>query len=302
MGKKIRVATLSMAIEFRKPGSSKDNINYIEEKIEEISAINPDIIVLPEVFPFAGIELSEREIKNSFLDEIKDFLRRLSKNYKTYIAGSFYERRKEGLFNTILIYNREGEILGRYDKVRPTEPEMEKGIIPGKKNQKILETEFGKIGFKICFDANWHRDWEKDAEEGAELIIFSSAYPGGKILNSIALLNNVFIVSSVWSLDSGIIDNTGRLIVKTDRFFWWVWSEINLERKVYHWDFQGDKLKEIFKKYGRKIKVETFDPEALFTIEPVDDDISINEIIKEFELVSYRDYIKRAESMQDKRR
>ena len=192
--------------------------------------------------------------------------------------------------------------VGKYDKIYPTEDEIKKGIMPGRKNQLPLKTEFGKIGFQICFDVNWYKEWERLVQKGAEMIIFSSAFPGGNFLNSIALLNQVFIVSSTRPLFSGVIDNTGRWIVKTDRFSWWVSATINLERTVFHWDFQGDKVKDIIKKYGDKVKIETFGPEALFTIEPLVDEISIKDIIKEFNLVTYREYIKRASKFQDKYR
>ena len=50
------------------------------------------------------------------------------------------------------------------------------------------------------------------------------------------------------------------------------------------------------------MKIETFGPEALFTIEPVSEDISMEGIIKEFGLITYREYIKRAEKCQEKAR
>jgi len=137
---------------------------------------------------------------------------------------------------------------------------------------------------------------------GAKLLVFSSAYPAGKILNSISLLYQVFIVAGIWSLNSGIIDNTGRWLVKTDRFSYWVWSDINLERTVFHWDYQGDKVRKIIEKYKDGVKLETFGDEAIFTIEVVDRKISIEKIIKEFKLVTYKEYLKRAEIMQNKKR
>ncbi|MCS7180623.1 MAG: hypothetical protein NZ891_04650, partial [bacterium] len=87
-----------------------------------------------------------------------------------------------------------------------------------------------------------------------------------------------------------------------DRFSYWVWKDINLGRTVFHWDFQGDKVKDIIRKYKDRIRVETFGDEALFTIEVIDEKISIKKIIKEFNLVTYKDYLKRAEEKQDRKR
>lgn len=294
----MKVATISMAIEYRKPKKTEDNLKYIEETFSEISNIKPDLVCLPEIFYYAGIE-EERDL---YSKEIIVFLKNLAKKYKTYISGSVYEKRKNKIYNTCLFINRKGEIEGKYDKIHPTETEIEKGISPGNKGQKPIKTEFGYLAAQICFDANWSEEWKRFADMGAKLIVFSSAYPAGKILNSISLLNNIYIVASTWALKTGIIDNTGEWLIKTNRFSYWVWKDINLERTVFHWDFQGEKLKNILDEYKDKIKIETFGDEAIFTIEPISKNIKIEDIIKKYKLVTYREYIKRATIAQDKAR
>ena len=292
----MKIATISMACEHRKIEKIQDNLEYIEKTFEEISNIKPDLVCLPEIFYYAGVE----KRGDFYSSEIKVFLKNLAKKYKTCIAGSIYDEREKGVFNTCVFINREGEIIGKYDKIHPTESEIEDGIIPGSKEQKVVETEFGYLAAQICFDANWFDEWKKFSDMGAKLIVFSSSYPGGKVLNSISLLNSIYIVASIREeLKAGIIDNTGRWIVKTNRFSYWVWCDINLERTVFHWDFQGDRLKGILKEYRDKIKIETFGDEALFTIEPISKDVKIDEIIKKYKLITYKEYIKRATEVQD---
>lgn len=295
MARKVKVAAVSMAYEFRKPEKREDNLDYIAETVSEIALIEPDIIALPEIFPVAGLPEEEK-----ILGSGKELLSDLAKKYKTYLLGSLYEEREGKVYNTAIVVNREGEIIGQYDKIHPTEGELEKDIIPGRKDQLPIKTDFGTIGIQICFDANWPEEWHNLANRGAEIIFFPSAFSGGKILDSLALLNQVYIVPSIWSLDSGIIDNTGRWLVKTDRFSRWVQATIELERTVFHWDFQENKVKEIRRKYGDKINIETFSPEAWFVLEPNVPETSISDIIREFKLVTYRDYIKRAAAAQDK--
>ncbi len=295
MARKVKVATVSMPCEFRKAKKREDNLKYIAKTVAEISPIKADIIALPEAFPSACLE-EKKKIPGSG----KQLLRDLARKYKTFLLGSLYEKREGKLYNTALVVNREGEIIGQYDKIHPTQGELEKGITPGRKDQLPIKADFGTIGIQICFDANWQEAWQNLVRKGAEIIFFCSAFPGSKILESVALLNQVYIVPSIWSLDSGIIDNTGRWLVKSDRFSWWVWATIDLERTVFHLDFQGDKVKEIRRRYGDKIKIEIFAPEAWFVLEPNVSEVSISNIIKEFKLVTYRDYIKRATAGQNK--
>lgn len=297
---RVKVVTLSMAMEFRKPSGVVDNLKYVADSLEEMKYIKPDIVALPEVFPYVGVPLKARDIEDS--ERAKDFMSQQAKKHQIYLGGSIYDRREGKIYNTCFLFDRKGELSGKYDKIHPTEPEMEEGVIPGDKEQKPIDTEFGKIGFQICFDANWSLYWKYQVDNGAKMLIFSSAYPAGRVLNSIALLYNVFIVASTWELKSGIIDNIGRWLVKTNRFSFWVWEEVNLDKGVFHWDFQEEKTRDIRRKYGDKVKIETFSDEALFTLEPLSEDLRLEKIIEEFGLVSYRDYLQRAERKQEEKR
>lgn len=297
---RVKVATLSLALEYRRASGIEDNLKYVEDCLEDIKSIKPDFVALPEVFPYVGIPIKAGDIKDP--ERAKDFMSEQAKKHQVYLGGSIYDKREGKIYNTCYLFNRKGEIIGKYDKIHPTEPEMEEGVIPGDKEQKPIDTEFGKIGFQICFDANWSQFWKYQVDNGAKMLVFSSAYPAGRVLNSIALLNNVFVVASTWELKSGIIDNMGRWLVKTNRFAYWVWDEIDIDKGVFHWDFQEGKVQDIRRKYGDKVKIETFADEALFTIEPLSEDLSLEMIVEEFGLVGYKDYLLRAEKKQDEKR
>ncbi|MBI3990993.1 MAG: carbon-nitrogen hydrolase family protein [Candidatus Omnitrophica bacterium] len=295
MSRKVTIATVSMAMELRKVSSRDDNLNYIAETVGQIARVKPDAICLPEGFPIVNLE------KEGLVSE-KDLtlLTTLAKKHKAYIISSIYHKRNGKIYNSGMVIDKSGKIAGHYDKIHPTEGEMELGVTPGNKNQIPIKTGFGKIGIQICFDANWHEGWKDLADKGAEIIFFPSAFPAGKMLESMALLNQVYIVPSIWSLHSGIIDNTGKRIIQTDRFSYWVWSTIDLERSIFHWDFQEDRTKKILAKYGDKVKIETFGNEAWFALEPASTDISIPKITKEFNLITRKDYLKRADSARNK--
>jgi len=291
---KIRVASISMAQEVRKPRTSDDNLRYVEEVVEELAPIRPDLVALPEIFPTAALDGDAQRGPQT-----TDLIQELARRHRTFMVGSLYLERDGRRYNTALVVDREGMIVGRYDKVHPTEGEIAGGISPGVHGQHPVQTEIGAIGMEVCFDANWPRDWEEQAADGAQLIVFPSAFPAGRLIESLALTYGVFVVPSVWSLHSGIIDNTGRWVAKTDRFSRWAAAEIDLERTVFHWDQQGQRIKDIIRKYGSRIYVETYGPEALFVLEPADADLAIDDIIAEYDLVTYRDYIARATAAQD---
>ena len=67
----------------------------------------------------------------------------------------------ERTFNSAVLINRSGELAGRYDKIRPTEAELEKSICPGGLDPPVFQTDFGAIGIQICFDVNWRSQWRR---------------------------------------------------------------------------------------------------------------------------------------------
>jgi len=294
MGQVIRVASVSMAHEQRHPQSIADNLCYLHEVLDELAPTRPDLVALPEIFMTAGLGSDGERLPQSL-----SILQELAVQYHTMMVGSLYQERGGRRYNTATVVDGQGQVLGSYDKMHPTEGEIAGGIAAGAHGQPPVRTPLGTIGVQICFDANWPQGWADAAAAGARLIVFPSAFPGGRLLEGLALCHSVWVVPAVWSLHSGVLDNTGRWVAHTDRFSRWVTAEVNLQRTVFHWDFQGPRVKDIVARYGPRIAVETFGPEALFTLTPVDADLDIAEVIRAFELVPYRDYVARATAAQD---
>jgi len=70
---------------------------------------------------------------------------------------------------------------------------------PGQLNQPVIETDFGKVGMQICFDANWNDGWENLRKRAQTRYIFIPV-SGGRMLNHYALKNNYYIVSSTGAM------------------------------------------------------------------------------------------------------
>jgi len=115
-------------------------------------------------------------------------------------------------------------------------------------------------------------------------------------------MNNYYIVSCTWHKTGRIIDITGDELYYVDGLQRWFCAPINLDKELFHWDFQGKKIKEIQAKYGRIVEVKVYQLEGCVTIETRSLDVNLNQIIEEFQLVTYDSYIKRATMNQDKKR
>ena len=62
---------------------------------------------------------------------------------------------------------------------------------------------------------------------------------------------------------------------------------------MFHTDLQKDKIFDIQKKYGDGVSLKSFTQEHLFILENNIPGKTINDIIQEFELITYEEYISR---------
>jgi len=77
-----------------------------------------------------------------------------------------------GVYNTALIFNREGKLLGMYDKVHLQNHDLK--YIPGK-HLNVYDSDFGKFGVMICADRRWPETARTLTLKGAR-VIFNPTY------------------------------------------------------------------------------------------------------------------------------
>ena len=121
------------------------------------------------------------------------------------------------------------------------------------------------------------------------------------MLNYYALQYNYPIISSTGG-DARIIDISGNNLDVSSDFVRYAWARINLEKvTLTTWPTNGQ-LPDIFKKYGNRVAVKVWGNTDVITIESRDPDLSLNAVLKEFDLLTYADYLKNETAVQDKYR
>ncbi|MBW1723433.1 MAG: carbon-nitrogen hydrolase family protein [Deltaproteobacteria bacterium] len=132
--------------------------------IEEASAQGADLIVLPEVFipggPYWAWHLNMRqaipfsvELFQNAVDvpgEATERIGETARKCNAYVVIGINERENKSIYNTLLFYNREGKIIGKHRKFKPTGAEK---LVWGEgdgSTHRVYETEIGRIGGLIC--------------------------------------------------------------------------------------------------------------------------------------------------------
>ena len=91
------------------------------------------------------------------------------------MAGGLRERAEDGsICNSVILVDRKGRLAGTYRKVHLTYGEILDGIMPGD-SYPVFETDFGKVGFLICWDNFFPEAIRQLHLNGAELVLFPVA-------------------------------------------------------------------------------------------------------------------------------
>ena len=284
----------------------------ILERMENVYAFEPDVIVLPETIQTSWVKES-KTLEQIAEDEnkpgpITSMLAKVAKEQNCYITCPTITKKDKQYFNSSILLNRNGDIDGVFHKVRPTATEIIPGkyfqgggVTPGQLRPPVFTTDFGKVGMQICADASWAENWQSLKKDGAELVLFPSQGPYSNTLSDHAWVNHYYIVSATGE-DARIIDITGDVIASDGEFARWVCAPINLEKEFVHIWPQTLKFKDIQKKYGRKIRFHVYHLENWATLESLDPDIKIKDVLREYELPTYDEQLAEATQIQDKHR
>jgi predicted amidohydrolase len=156
------------------------NVGWACEMLSEAGRRASDIALLPEIFPLINIPPT-RENFELFADElygeISDRLSTIARTHHMYVLAPVLARRDGQLYNCTWIIDRDGALLGEYDKVHPTQGEISLGVIPG--NQlPVFRLDCGTIGVMTCHDNSFPETARCLALDGAEIVFWPHVQSG----------------------------------------------------------------------------------------------------------------------------
>ncbi|MFB0502444.1 MAG: carbon-nitrogen hydrolase family protein [Candidatus Bathyarchaeia archaeon] len=282
---KARIATVCQGGHFH--NSVEENRKHIMGLLDLALRQKPDLVCLPEAFTTVSVtDTSTTELAETVPGPTTDAVAKRAKEHGCYIICPIRTKRDSKLWNSAVVIDRSGETLGIYDKVQPVTTSsdytvFENGVTPGREIQ-VFNLDFGRIGIQICFDIGFPEGWEKLCQNGARMVFWPSAYNGGFPLQVYAYLHHYYVVSSVRSDKSRIIDPCGVILAETDQLVNVICRDINLDFVVSHYDFNYSIPDEIMKTYPSRVEIRTHRDDGHFLIEPIDDTLTIEQLRKEF--------------------
>lgn len=277
-------------------------IRAMLKRMEETIPLQPDVICLPETFHVSNQgrqRLPITQTSESPIGDISGPFARFAKQHQCNIICPIMTVDTGRFYNSALVIDRNGNLVGEYRKINPTVGELESGVSAGPVEPPVFELDFGTIGVQICYDINWHENWKRLREKGAEIVFWPSAFAGGQMLNVQAWLHKVYVVSSTRIHASKIVDVLGVDMAATGRFDTWVCYPLNLDVAVVQTHAQIDKLDAVRAKYGRSLAITVQHVEAFARLESRSPDVRVSDVLREFELETSHDMLSRETKLQD---
>jgi len=276
-------------------GSKERNLETAMKLLEQAAWDKPDLVCLPETFCGIGLGHEKWFATAEMMDgETVKRLSNYAREHSCYVVCPMVLRVEDKTVNAAVLIDRKGKVLGYYSKMFPTINELRVGIVPGT-DAPVFQTDFGRVGFAICFDLNFREVAERLKANGAELVCFVSMYPGGKQVQTWAIDYGFWMVTAISSPQSMVVNPLGRIVATAQPNYQPLVScRINLDCVLAHLDYNHEKLPELKKRYGADAEIEVSQPEGRFLLTCNRTDMSVWDWVHEFNLEPIDDYFARA--------
>lgn len=152
--------------------------------LEEAAAGGADLACLPEVWPCQGqapeVRAAAEPIPGPRTERLADVARR----HAMWIhGGSLIELDGDRLFNTSALFDRRGELVATYRKIHlfdadppGGQPSRESFLYTPGEQVVTAETEFGRVGFSICYDVRFPELYRALVAQGATILFVPASF------------------------------------------------------------------------------------------------------------------------------
>ncbi len=221
---KLTVAAAQLAL---KDGDEAANLATARQACEEAAARKVELLVLPELW-LSGYDLEHaRELALEPDDSRWDAIAALASDHGLTVAGSLMVREGHGVRNALVIFDRSGHRVARYDKLHLFPPGGEvEHLAPGDSVQVISlgpgaaqAGDLDGVGLAICYDLRFPELFRALRGRGATLILLPAQWPHSRLahwsllVRARAVENQVFLVAANRTGRDGAIRYAGHSVI-----------------------------------------------------------------------------------------
>ncbi len=293
----------------------KEIVDYMIDQwrteLGQVLPEKPDLIVVPEACDRpdpTGLPLDKRlEYYRERGDRIRELFAAVAAEHDCYLVYSAARESESGdgtWRNSSVVIDRKGTAVGVYDKNHLVmEEEHDRAGARCGNKAPIIKCDFGRVACLICFDLNFSDLRDIYAEVRPDLLIFSSMYHGGDVVQSWwAYACRAHWVSAVSRLPCQIRNPYGELIASSTNYRDFAVGSVNLDCCMVHYDFNWEKLEALKKRYGSRVRIHDPGYFGSVLVSSEADEKSAVEMVREFEMELLDEYLGRELEMHRKSR
>jgi len=225
-------------------GDVEKNYQIIERMIREAAKRGANIVCTPEAcldgwsFDRKIIERTAEPIPGKTTAKFVSLVKELG----IYLVACFFETDKGKIYNTAIVLNPKGELLGKYRKIHLTLSCGEDKLYDAGDEFFVFSTNFGKVGIMICHDRQIPESARVLRLMEADIIfcptqtrVFSKGpnYINQAMMRTRAYENEVYLVcvnsASIGHGGSLVVDPMGNVLIEGGRSEEVIVCEINTE-------------------------------------------------------------------------
>ncbi len=177
MSMKLKIAQIKIVPQ---KGQLIENFQRLTNVLVEVASVRPDVVITPECYLDGYIVTEDSVSKEGLADyaidphnsEMVDEISKWAADNQTWFIFGCMRKTEEGVYNSALIFNREGQLVDFYDKTHCQR--HDKKFISGN-HLPVYDSDFGKFGVLICADRRWPETVRTLALKGAN-VIFNPTY------------------------------------------------------------------------------------------------------------------------------
>jgi predicted amidohydrolase len=152
--------------------------------LDEAAEARPDLIALPEVWPCQGSAPQMRAAAEPLDGPRVSRLAEEARRRSVWVhGGSVLELDGERVFNTSVLFDRQGELVATYRKIHLFDadppggvPSRESFLFSAGDQVVTAETEFGRVGLTICYDLRFPELYRQLVVQGATILFAPAAF------------------------------------------------------------------------------------------------------------------------------
>jgi predicted amidohydrolase len=271
-----------------------NGLDMIDSMAEEADrkGLKLDIVALPETFALPSGSLPAEDGEDLHGRTVTAVAEK-ARAYGTYAVVPMYLRQAEAVHNSAVLLDRQGEPVGFYHKAFPVvlpDGSIEQGITPGREFP-VFETDFGRVGLQICWDAVFDDGWCALASQEAELVVMPSAAPTLPLVISHAYRHQYYVVSSVMRPPSVITNPQGRVVAQSSKNKEVAVTQVDLDYRVVPSTFLWQRGDELKKKYGDIIDWNWHDAEGSCLMTSSDPEVPIGRFLQTEGIMTLTEWI-----------